>query len=75
MIPRICANCAHGSNINNAQNQIVITICGYMPIGITKKPDETCGCYAMSDTPSINVPDEPAVEIIEGVDEVEQDDE
>ena len=57
MIPRICANCATGTNISSGE-QVAATICNAIPISITKQPNETCGMFQMSESPVYVIDDE-----------------
>lgn len=52
MIPKICANCAHGANIRNGEG-LVAVLCSYLPIHVAKVPDASCGCFAISDEPEV----------------------
>ena len=53
MIYEVCANCAWGSNIQDATGQIQITMCSYMPIMIAEYPNHRCGCFKMSANPQV----------------------
>lgn len=59
MIPRICANCAHGTNVGDAE-QIIGTVCKATPLTLWKAPGEGCGGFSMAEAPAYVVPDEPA---------------
>ena len=57
MIPKICANCSYGVNINS-DSGIVRVICTCLPIDITKRPDDICGQFKMEDNPSVQIPED-----------------
>ena len=66
MIPKICANCAYGNNINNELGQITMTLCHFMPITVAEAPNYSCGCFDMGDNPQIVLPDHESEEEDEG---------
>ena len=53
MIPKICANCEWGANIKDAQGQIAVVICSYMPLSISEYPNYSCGCFKMAENPEL----------------------
>ena len=57
MIPKICANCEWGSNIVDADGNVQVVVCGYMPLAIAEYPAHTCGCFKMSENPQVKIED------------------
>lgn len=57
MIPRICANCANGDNVTDAQGGITLTLCSALPVMLGQSPTHTCGTFEMDANPPVSVPD------------------
>lgn len=54
MIPKICANCSHGSCLLNQEGQISAVVCGLLPVSIVQYPNHSCGSFDMSANPQVN---------------------